>query len=176
MRITVRLLLVSLTLLPAALIGQNKASATADPSQVTSASEPIRRLNEFHNRAYKALHAEQERAKQPLCPKTLTTLDINRCIAQELGATDRNYTAEIMAFSALLGGLRDLPRGSVATTPFDEAEVTWHIYREQACNAFAGPPKDAGTIRPYLYGSCLITLTRNHMNALGDLYAEVGMH
>jgi uncharacterized protein YecT (DUF1311 family) len=136
----------------------------------------MRQSNEFHKRAYEALHAEQERAKQPLCPKALTTLDINQCTAQEFGATDRNYTAEIMALSALLGGLRDLPRGSVATLPFDEAEATWHTYREQACNAFAGPPKNAGTIRPSLYGSCLITLTRNHMTTLGDLYIEVGMH
>ena len=176
MRRTVRLLLAFLTLLPTALISQNKAPVTADLSQATSPSDRVRRLNEFHNRAYEALHAEQERAKQPFCPKALTTLDINQCTAQEFAATDRNYTAEIMALSALLGGLRDLPRGSVATTPFDEAEATWHTYRKQACNAFAGSPKDARTIRPSLYGTCLITLTRNHMNALGELYTEVGMH
>jgi uncharacterized protein YecT (DUF1311 family) len=176
MRKTVGLLLASLTLLPTALVGQNKVPVNADPSQATSPSDPIQQLHEFHNRAYKALHAEQERAKQPLCPKAFTTLDINECTAQEFAATDRNYTAEIMALSALLGGLRDLPRSSLATTPFDEAEATWHTYREQACNAFAGPPKDGGTVRPSLYGSCLITLTRNHMNALGDLYTEVGMH
>jgi uncharacterized protein YecT (DUF1311 family) len=176
MRRTVCPLLACVTLLSTALIGQNKAPVTPDPSQATSPSDPIRRLHEFHNRAYEALHAEQERAKQPLCPKALTTLDINQCTAQEFAATDRNYTAEIMALSALLGGLRDLPRGSFATTPFDEAEATWHTYRQRACNAFAGPPKDGGTIRPSLYGSCLITLTRNHMNALGDLYTEVGMH
>jgi uncharacterized protein YecT (DUF1311 family) len=176
MRRTVRLLLASLTLLPTALIGQTKAPVTADPSQATSPSDPMRQLKGFHNRAYEALHAEQERAKQPLCPKSVTTLDINQCTAQEFSATDRNYKAEVMALSALLGGLRDLPRESVATTPFDEAEATWLTYREQACNAFAGPRKDAGTIRPYLYGSCLISLTRNHMNALGDLYTEVGMH
>jgi hypothetical protein len=91
----------------------------------------MRRLNEFHNRAYEALHAEQERAKQPFCPKALTTLDINQCTAQEFAATDRNYTAEIMALSALLGGLRDLPRGSVATTPFDEAEATWKLVTDR---------------------------------------------
>jgi uncharacterized protein YecT (DUF1311 family) len=176
MRRTVSLLLASLTLLPTALIGQNETPVTADPSQETSPSDRIRRLSEFHNRAYEALHAERERAKQPLCPKALTTLDINQCTAQEFGATDRNYTVEIMALSALLGGLRDLPRGSVATIPFDEAEATWHAYRKQACTAFAGPPKDAGTSRPSLYGTCLITLTRNHMNALGELYTEVGMH
>ena len=176
MRKTVRVLLAFLTLLPTALIGQNKAAVNADPSQATSPPDLIRRLHEFHKRAYEALYAEQERTRQPLCTKSLTTLDINKCTAQEFAATDRNYTAEIMALSALLGGLTGLPRSSFATTPFDAAEATWHTYREQACNAFAGPPKDGGTIRPSLYGSCLITLTRNHMNALGDLYTEVGMH
>ena len=176
MRRTVCPLLACVTLLSTALIGQNKAPVTADSSQASLPSDPIRRLDEFHKRAYEALHAEQERAKQPLCPKALNTLAINQCISQEFGMTDRNYTTEITALSALPGVLRDLPRGSFATTSFDEAEATWHTYREQACNAFAGPANEAGTSRASLYGSCLITTTRYHMNALGDLYTDAGMH
>jgi hypothetical protein len=67
MRRTVCPLLACVTLLSTALIGQNKAPVTADSSQASLPSDPIRRLNESHKRAYEALHAEQERAKQPLC-------------------------------------------------------------------------------------------------------------
>jgi Lysozyme inhibitor LprI len=176
MRKTVCPLLACVTLLSTTLIGQNNAPVTADPSRASLPSDSIGRLHEFHKRAYEALHAEQERAKEPLCPKALNTVAIIQCISQEFGITDRNYTTEITALSALLGVLRDQPRGSVATTSFDEAEATWHIYREQACNAFAGPANEAGTSRASLSGSCLITTTRYHMNALGDLYTDVGMH
>ena len=74
MRRTVCPLLACVTLLSTALIGQNKAPVTADSSQTSLSSDPIRRLNESHKRAYEALHAEQERAKQPLCPNALNTL------------------------------------------------------------------------------------------------------
>jgi lysozyme inhibitor LprI len=155
MRRTVRLLLASIVPLPTVLFGQNTAPAAAGPS---SSSPSVQQLSEFHNRAYAALHAEQERAKQPLCQKALTTVDVNQCTSQEFDTTERNYTTEITALGELVGGQRDLAGGSVRATPFDEAEATWHTYREQACNAFAGPQKNAGTIRPYLYETCLITL------------------
>ena len=175
----VRLLLASISLLPTALVGQNKATVTADSSPATSTPSdhtPIQQLRELHDRAYAALRAEQERSKQPLCPKALSTVDMNQCSVQEFNSTERNYQVEIVALSALVGGPRGLTRSSVAATPLDDAEATWHNYREQACNAFAGPQKNAGTSRSYLYETCLITLTRSHMNALGDLYAAVGMH
>jgi aminoglycoside phosphotransferase len=54
MRKTFRLLLASLTLLATALIGQDKASVNANPSQATSPPDPIRLLHELHKRAYEA--------------------------------------------------------------------------------------------------------------------------
>jgi uncharacterized protein YecT (DUF1311 family) len=179
MRRMIRLLFASISLLPTTLVGQSKASLTVDSSPATSMVSdrtPVQQLLALHNRAYTALRAEQERSKQPLCPKALSTIDMNQCAVQEFDSTEGNYQAEIKALSALIGGLRDLSRGSDSATPLDDAESTWHTYREQACNAFAGPVKNAGTIRPYLYETCLITLTRSHMRELGDLYAEVGMH
>jgi len=152
-------------------VSADSSPATSTPPHRTA----IEQLHELHVRAYSALHDEQERSKQPLCPKAITTLEDNQCVVQEFSVTELNYQGEIVALSGLVVGQRDHDGGTVSATPFDEAEVTWHTYREQACNAFAGPLESAGTIRPYMYETCLITLTRSHMNALGDLYAEVGM-
>lgn len=50
------------------------------------------RGKELHDRSLTIVQTERARAKQPLCPKAMTTLDTNECYGAELRTTDANYT------------------------------------------------------------------------------------
>lgn len=128
-----------------------------------------------HIRAQLAIQAEQARAKEPLCPKAMTTLDINECYSAELATTDGNYLELVRALSDLLHpgdepGTASPPK----TIPFDDAEAVWQRYRKMSCEAIRDVY--AGTIRTSIELGCRITLARHHMNELWAVYSEVGMH
>lgn len=139
------------------------------------AADKISMVHEAHARAQLAFQAEQARAKDPLCPKAMTTLDINKCYSAELATTDRNYLELARALSDLLHpGDKAETTSPPNTIPFDDAEAVWQTYRKMSCEA----ARDvyAGTIRTSIELGCQITLTRHHMNELWAVYSEVGMH
>jgi len=150
------------------------SSSVGQTKSVDSLTAEIQRGQDLHGRALHIVETEQARAKQPLCPKAATTYDANNCYATELGITDGNYLKLVRALGALLrsGGEADA-KTAPARIPFDDAETTWHTYRDQACNA-VGDQYDGGTIRPSMEMGCRITLTRHHMDELWDIYSDLG--
>jgi uncharacterized protein YecT (DUF1311 family) len=135
----------------------------------------VQRNHELHARALQAVQAERERAKQPLCPKAMNTIEINTCYAAELEITDGNYVKLARALGALLRPGDEAKDGASTRIPFDDAETTWHTYRDQACVA-AGDQYAGGTIRPMIEIGCRITITRHHMDELWAVYSDVGTH
>jgi uncharacterized protein YecT (DUF1311 family) len=127
----------------------------------------------LHDRALGVVQAERARAKQPLCPKAMTTLDINECYSAELEKTDANYTKLVRVLGVLLRSGEEAGTAAPARIPFDDAEDAWHKYRESACHA-AGAQYEGGTIRPSIEIGCSLTITRHHMDELWDLYSDLG--
>ena len=127
----------------------------------------------LHDQALGIVQAERARAKQPLCPKAMTTLDINECYSAELDTTNSNYIKLVRALGVLLRSGEETSTAAPTRIPFDNAEDAWHRYRESACHA-AGAQYEGGTIRPSIEMSCSLTVTRHHMDELWDLYSDIG--
>ena len=151
--------------------------AVAQAAAHTSSADALaKRDDELHARALRIVQAEQARAKQPLCPKATTTVDINACYYAELGMTDANYLKLARALGALLrSGEEDKAMAPPTPIPFDTAETAWHTYRDLACKA-AGDEYEGGTIRPSIEMGCRLTLTRHHIDELWDVYSDLGTH
>jgi uncharacterized protein YecT (DUF1311 family) len=139
----------------------------------TTPLNPIDRDKGLHDRALGMVQAERARAKQPLCPKAMTTLDVNKCYSAEVAKTDANYTKLVRTLGILLRSGEETGNAAPARIPFDDAEDTWHRYRESACHA-AGAQYEGGTIRPSIEMGCILTLTRHHMDELWELYSDLG--
>lgn len=146
--------------------------AKAQDNSANALAAEIKQDKELHDRALGIVQAEQARAKQPLCPKAQSTLDINECYSAEVTTTDTNYTKLIRALGALLRS-GDGSKAAPARIPFDDAETAWHSYREMACKA-AGDQYEGGTIRPSIEMGCSLTLTRHHIDELWVLYSDLG--
>jgi uncharacterized protein YecT (DUF1311 family) len=146
--------------------------ARAKPSSI--AVDPVQRDHELHARAQAAVEAERARARQPLCPKAQTTLDINTCDSAELNLTDQNEIRLVRALGALLRS-NDQPAAAPARIPFDDAESAWQTYRDLACKA-AGDQYAGGTIRPSIGMTCRITIARHHMDELWAIYSDLDTH
>jgi uncharacterized protein YecT (DUF1311 family) len=156
-------------LLTAAMGQQGAQTSSGDALTVE-----IQRDHELHARSLRIVQAEQARAKQPLCPKAMTTLDINECYSAELGITDANYLKLVRTLGVLLrSGDRAKTTASPRAIPFDEAEAAWHNYQDLACNA-AGDQYAGGTIRPSIEMDCRLTITRHHIDELWALYSDLG--
>lgn len=134
---------------------------------------PIDRGKGLHDRALGIVQAERARAKQALCPKAMTTLDVNECYSAEVAKTDANYTNLVRTLGILLRSGEETGNAAPARIPFDDAEDAWHGYRQSACHA-AGTQYEGGTIRPSIEMSCSLTLTRHHMDELWELYSDLG--
>jgi uncharacterized protein YecT (DUF1311 family) len=148
------------------------APAGVQDNSASDLAAEIKRGKELHDRALGIVQAEQARAKQALCPKAQSTLDINECYSAEVTTTDANYTKLVRALGALLRA-GDGSSAAPARIPFDDAEAAWHTYREMACKA-AGDQYEGGTIRPSIEMSCSLTLTRHHIDELWVLYSDLG--
>ena len=140
----------------------------------TATVDPVQRDHELHARAQAAVEAERARARQPLCPKAQTTLDINTCDSAELNLTDQNELRLVRALGALLRS-NDQPAAAPARIPFDDAESGWQTYRDLACKA-AGDQYAGGTIRPSIEMTCRITIARHHMDELWAIYSDLDTH
>ena len=129
----------------------------------------------IHIRAQLAVLAERARAKEPLCPKAMTTLEINGCYSAELATTNGNYLDLVRAVGDLLHAGDEAGTASTPKTiPFDDAEAVWQTYRKMSCEAAKNVY--AGTIRTSVELGCQITFARHHMNELWSVYSDVGMH
>ena len=167
MRLLGRVLAIALALAPFRM----KAQHTTAPA-ATSSGTSIQQDAALHARALAAVDAEHARARQPLCPNAMTTVDINACRFQELSFTDSNYLRLARAVGALLRSEDEEPAKSTPI-PFDGAEAAWHTYRDQACNA-AGLEYEGGSMQPSIELGCKLTITRHHMDELWDLYNDLG--
>jgi uncharacterized protein YecT (DUF1311 family) len=159
------------TLLTIAVSGRMGAQTnSADDSTARS-----QRNHELHANSLGVVEAEQARAKQPLCPKAVTTIDVNSCFADELGITDGNYLKLAGNLRALLRGDEAKGKDASTPTPFDDAETRWHSYRDRACDV-AGDQYIGGTIRPSVVMRCRLVITRHHIDELWAVYSDFGMH
>jgi uncharacterized protein YecT (DUF1311 family) len=147
------------------------AQAPSHGSPVDALTARIQRNHELHERSFEIVEAERARAKQPLCPKAMTTLDINSCYSAELATTDANYLEFVRLLGAILRSGEETE--TVKPIPFDDAETAWQKYRELASKA-AGDPYAGGTIRPSIEMGCRLTLTRHHIDELWDVYSDLG--
>ena len=123
-------------------------------------------------RALAAVQAERARAKQPLCPKAMNTVENNLCYQRELGISDGNYRKLVLAVGAMLRS-HDEAKAAPTRITFDDAETAWSKYRDAACDA-DGAWNEGGTIRPSAEMGCKITLVRHHMDELWALYSDLG--
>jgi uncharacterized protein YecT (DUF1311 family) len=166
-----KLLACLLLLLPS--LGASAQAGTQIRS-VDALSADLRRGKELHARSLRIVQSEQARGKQPLCPKAMTTLDINDCYSAELRVTDTNYLGVVRTLGALLR-LEENGKStsSQIAIPFDTAEAAWQNYRDLACKA-AGDEYAGGTIRPSIEMGCRLTITRHHINELWDVYSDLG--
>ena len=128
----------------------------------------------LHVQALGVVHAEDARAKQPLCPKAMSTLEVNECYSGENGKTNANYLKLVHLLGQLLrAGDEAEAQSPVRRIPFDDAETAWAAYREKACTA-AGSIYEGGTIRPSIELGCRITVTQHHIDELWSLYNDEG--
>lgn len=133
----------------------------------------IQRDHLQHLRAQNIVQAEQARARQPLCSKAQTTLEINTCDSTELGLTNQNYVKLVRTLGALFRSSEDPPAANPTRIPFDDAETAWQNYRDLACKV-DGDQYQGGSIRPSIEMSCQITVTRHHIDELWELYSNLG--
>jgi uncharacterized protein YecT (DUF1311 family) len=150
------------------------AQQGSQPNQKEALATQIKQGAELHARAQSIVQSEDARAKKQLCPKAMTTLDINACYNAELGATDSNYLKLVRALGLLLRSGGEAGAGAAPKPiPFDDAEAAWSSYRDLACKA-AGDQYEGGTIRPSIEMGCRITVTRHHVDELWVIYSDLG--
>jgi len=132
----------------------------------------IKQGAELHARAQLIVQTEDARAKLAMCPKAVSTLDINGCYNAELGTLNADYLRLVRTLGLLLRSGGD---ANAAPKPisFDEAEAAWSNYRDLACKA-AGEQYEGGTIRPSIEMGCRITITHHHIDELWAVYSDLG--
>jgi uncharacterized protein YecT (DUF1311 family) len=141
--------------------------------QAQSSDAGLQKLDDLHARALAAVEAERAHSKRDLCPKAMTTFDINQCFAAEVAISNANYLKLVRAIGAMLRIGDD--RTSAAAPerlPFDDAESAWQLYKDKACKA-AGWVNEGGTIVPMVEMGCAITVTHQHMEELWILYSDL---
>ena len=134
------------------------------------------RQTSFRERGTRALEAENAREKSEICPNAQSTVEINECLARELGVTEKNYEDYIRAIGGLLR-LKAPDDTEPVQAPnqgkgLDEAESFWNRYREVQCRV-SSDQYFGGTIRPSIFLSCKQDLTRRHIHELESLYKEL---
>jgi uncharacterized protein YecT (DUF1311 family) len=143
------------------------------PVRAQSGDADVRRLHDLHARALSAVEAEREHMKRSLCPKAMTTLEINQCFAAEVAISDANYLKLERAIGAMLrAGDERVDPAKQVRLPFDDAESAWQLYKEKACKA-AGWVNEGGTIVPMVEMGCAMTVTHQHMEELWILYSDL---
>lgn len=130
--------------------------------------------NAFLDREEKALAAETAREKRGDCKTQSDTPSVNACMTREMGITDANYKAFLLAVGGLLRAATPGEAAAAADVGhrFDVAEAQWATYRKSACDTVYQHYM-AGTVRGFAYGSCMQTLERQHMHDLATIYSEM---
>ena len=118
------------------------AEVSAQQSSATALDAIIKRNTELHARAQQAVQAEDERGRKELCPDAKSTMEINTCYAGELSTAEANEVKLVRAIGGMLRAGTEPSGTPPMRLSFDQAEATWHTYREQACHA-AGNMKAA---------------------------------
>jgi len=99
---------------------------------------------------------------------TSTSLD------EQFKTTEQGYLGNVRAIGALLR-LRpdeDQPASAIhGRLPFDSAEDAWLKYRDASCASMA--TQWEGSQSGVAYADCRLKLIWNHMNELGDFYADL---
>ena len=54
---------------------------------------------------------------------------------------------------------------------FDQAEASWHLFRDQVCQSVADQ-YFGGTAQPYIQTACEIKITRQHIDELWAVYKD----
>ena len=127
---------------------------------------------QLRQRALAASKAEADRETHGDCSEAKNTVNLDSCLTREMKITDGNYTALVRAIG---GVLRSQPPGPPGggdfVHEFDGAEQTWLSYRKEQCSSLYDE-YIGGTIRGFMYGTCMQTLTRSHMRDLMKLHQE----
>jgi hypothetical protein len=121
-----------------------------------------------------ALSKERARSKANLCAgdESGGNVSIQRCLVEESKITEQNYLTYIRAIGALLQPHQPdkLTARSHGKPPFDSAESSWRIYRDQGCASMA-TQWEGGDQAPLAYANCRLTLTWDHLDELSTLYS-----
>lgn len=154
------------------MLAQTAVKAAAVPTQD--------KISALQKQGTEALNLERARSKANLCAHALDGSDpaVGNCWLREGRATDADYTTYVRSIGALLrlslqaNQGKPLPAASPQHLEFDTAEATWLSYRKQTCAAMTAQ-WEGGTLGRTAYPKCLVTVTWNHMNELGDLYSDL---
>ena len=116
---------------------------------------------------------EDARSQHPLCATTTNHLVEGICQQKETAATDANETKLVRTLGAFYclhlryGGTPPQP----GPLPFDQAEASWHLFRDQVCQSVAD--QYYGTAQPYIEAACRINITRHHIDELWAVYKDI---
>ncbi len=93
------------------------------------------------------------------CNNAVTTIDINHCKGLEVEATESEMEKYLQTS---IERYRSEPE---VTKSLQDAHATWLTYREEYCHA-QYIQWQGGTIRGFMYGECMLQLTRQHTHNL----------
>ena len=127
----------------------------------------------FRDRGRKALDVETARERRGDCKTASDTPAVNACMTREMAITDANYKS----FALALGGILrlsiedDAVKAAELGHKFDAAEALWADFRKAECDTVYQYNIE-GTVRGYAYGTCMLTLERQHMHGLATIYTD----
>ncbi len=137
--------------------------------------------NELRSQAKQAFDAEMARKKSGDCRDANNTYESNVCLGKSAELTAANLKAFEQAIRVLLGlhnpGVENTGPGPAGPTftpeqnvaEFEHVEQVWHSYLDAAATA-AFHQFGGGTGGPSFELETRIRLTRDHMEALNDVY------
>ncbi len=161
-------------LLLLATLGTTLPCASAQQPSAVIATEQAKQLGELHNRAAAIVRDEDARAQQPLCATEADNYTQGICQSKERALTDANETKLVRTLGAFYR-LR-LRYESAPPKPgplsFDQAEASWHLFREQVCQSVADQYL-GGAAQSNIESACEINITRHHIDELWAVYKDI---
>ncbi len=133
------------------------------------------RRSKYREQGAQALSKERARSQRTRCANVDRggNTGLAACLLREQTLTEQDYTAYIQSLGALLR-LQDAegPKSAESKLRFDSAEAEWQSYRTKGCKSVAAQWQ-GGDQSQVAYPDCLIRVTRDHMNELSQLYADL---